>query len=81
MTADTNEEDIVWVKYSLYKGPPRHNVWRLKGEQFRVNGRDKLGGWLWISATIYRKFTNFPVRPRLGISYKTSRELVIFCIE
>lgn len=78
MTSETSEKDIIWVKYSLYKGPPRHNIWRLKGEQYRVNGRDKLGGWMWISSTIYREYTDIPLHPRLGISYKTPVEMVFF---
>lgn len=78
--ADINEDsDIIWVKYSRYNGPPKHNIWRLKDEQFRVNGRDGLGGWIWYSSTLVRKFLPLPNKPSLNISSLTSKKMVCFC--
>uniref|UniRef100_A0A915CU87 DDT domain-containing protein n=1 Tax=Ditylenchus dipsaci TaxID=166011 RepID=A0A915CU87_9BILA len=70
MIADPEETDIVWVKYSR---PPKHNIWRLKDEQFRVNGRDSLGGWMWVSSTLTRKFVDLPKKPPLKL-YTATRE-------
>uniref|UniRef100_A0A4W3KAK0 Bromodomain PHD finger transcription factor n=1 Tax=Callorhinchus milii TaxID=7868 RepID=A0A4W3KAK0_CALMI len=47
------EEEVMqqatWVKYTF---PVKHQVWKQKGEEYRVTG---YGGWMWISNThIYR---------------------------
>ncbi|KAI1700835.1 williams-Beuren syndrome DDT (WSD), d-TOX E motif domain-containing protein [Ditylenchus destructor] len=75
MTADPlTEPDLVWVQYTRFGGPPKHNLWRMKDEQYRVNGRETLGGWIWFSSTLHRKFVNPPVKPRRGIMHKTPIE-------
>nr|CAD2139186.1 unnamed protein product [Meloidogyne enterolobii] len=65
--ADESESTgIVWVKYSLYGfNLPRHNLWRLRdgNEQFRVNGQGSLGGWLWVSSLMTRRFVPCPEKP------------------
>ena len=53
LSADPEDDDseIVWVKYTKLEAPPRHQIWKQKDEQYRVNGRLKFGGWMWISCT------------------------------
>ncbi|KAI1720070.1 DDT domain-containing protein [Ditylenchus destructor] len=71
MIADPlTEPDIVWVKYSRLGGPPKHNLWRMKDEQYRVNGREALGGWIWFSSALHRKFVDPPMKPKRGIMHK-----------
>lgn len=41
----------------------RHSLWRQKDEQFRINGRGALGGWLWVSSTLVRRFLPLPIKP------------------
>ncbi|XP_078510455.1 nucleosome-remodeling factor subunit BPTF isoform X2 [Lissotriton helveticus] len=44
-----------WVKYSF---PVKHQVWKQKGEEYRVTG---YGGWSWISQThVHRFLTKLP---------------------
>ncbi|XP_069056009.1 nucleosome-remodeling factor subunit BPTF isoform X2 [Pleurodeles waltl] len=44
-----------WVKYSF---PIKHQVWKQKGEEYRVTG---YGGWSWISKThVHRFVTKLP---------------------
>lgn len=69
--ADDEESDVVWVKYTKLKGPPRHNIWRLKDEQYRVNGRGGLSGWLWVSRTMRRDIRGLPAKPPLGVTAQT----------
>ncbi|KAI1727679.1 DDT domain-containing protein [Ditylenchus destructor] len=72
MIADPlTEPDIVWVKYSRLGGPPKHNIWRMKDEQYRVNGRETLGGWIWFSSALHRKFVDPPMKPKRGIMHDT----------
>lgn len=77
MVADVSDPDIVWVKYTRFGGPPKHNIWRMKDEQYRVNGRGALGGWFWCSSTLQRKLVDLPKKPRLGIAVNTPRNQVI----
>lgn len=74
----TDDSDIVFVKYSRYATAPKHNIWRLKDEQFRVNGREKLGGWMWVSSTLTRQFLARPERPSLGIRADTTSVSIVF---
>uniref|UniRef100_F1KPU6 Nucleosome-remodeling factor subunit NURF301-like protein n=1 Tax=Ascaris suum TaxID=6253 RepID=F1KPU6_ASCSU len=69
--ADDEDSDIIWVKYTKIGGPPRHTLWRQKDEQYRVNGRGALGGWLWISSTLRRRFVTPAKKPPLGITSTT----------
>ncbi|XP_066291354.1 nucleosome-remodeling factor subunit BPTF-like isoform X2 [Branchiostoma lanceolatum] len=38
-------ENPVYVKYTI---PLKHQVWKLKGEEYRITG---MGGWMWLSST------------------------------
>ncbi|VDK42531.1 unnamed protein product [Anisakis simplex] len=73
MVADMDDDDsnIIWVKYTKVGGPPRHSLWRQKDEQYRVNGRGALGGWIWLSSTLRRKFLALAQKPPFGITSAT----------
>ncbi|XP_051939439.1 nucleosome-remodeling factor subunit BPTF-like isoform X1 [Hippocampus zosterae] len=43
-------QQATWVKYTF---PVKHQVWKQKGEEYRVTG---YGGWSWISKTYVRRF-------------------------
>jgi hypothetical protein len=45
-------------------------------EQFRVNGRETLGGWMWISSTFHRRFVELPQKPPLKIFCTMPKEQV-----
>jgi len=46
-----------------------HALWRAPGEGYRYNGKQKLGGWIWVSSTWTRKFEK-PLGPiPLDIDY------------
>ncbi|GMR36546.1 hypothetical protein PMAYCL1PPCAC_06741, partial [Pristionchus mayeri] len=60
--ADAEDDSIIWVKYTKSAGPPKHNIWRMKDEQYRVNGRENLGGWYWMSVTASREKKEAPSR-------------------
>ncbi|KAG8445955.1 hypothetical protein GDO86_013721 [Hymenochirus boettgeri] len=48
-------QQATWVKYSF---PVKHQVWKQKGEEYRVTG---YGGWSWISRThVCRFLPRFP---------------------
>ncbi|KHN88716.1 Nucleosome-remodeling factor subunit [Toxocara canis] len=70
--ADDEDSDIIWVKYTKLGGPPRHSLWRQKDEQYRVNGRGALGGWMWVSNTLRRQFVPCAQKPPLGITVTSS---------
>ncbi|XP_059804287.1 nucleosome-remodeling factor subunit BPTF isoform X13 [Hypanus sabinus] len=65
------EEEVMqqatWVKYTF---PIKHQVWKQKGEEYRVTG---YGGWMWISKTHVHRFV-----PRLpgntNIHYRKAQE-------
>ncbi|KAF7638565.1 hypothetical protein Mgra_00001943 [Meloidogyne graminicola] len=72
--SDSDSADIVWVKYSLFGlNLPKHNLWKLRDEQFRVNGHNKLGGWLWFSSLMKRNYVPTPERPNLN--WKPSKSI------
>ncbi|XP_013922486.1 PREDICTED: nucleosome-remodeling factor subunit BPTF [Thamnophis sirtalis] len=56
-------QQATWVKYTF---PIKHQVWKQKGEEYRVTG---YGGWIWISKTHVHRFV-----PRLpgntNVSYR-----------
>ncbi|XP_072339822.1 nucleosome-remodeling factor subunit BPTF isoform X10 [Scyliorhinus torazame] len=68
------EEEVMqqatWVKYTF---PIKHQVWKQKGEEYRVTG---YGGWMWISKTHVHRFV-----PRLpgntNIHYRKELEGVL----
>uniref|UniRef100_A0AAQ4NPJ3 Bromodomain PHD finger transcription factor n=1 Tax=Gasterosteus aculeatus aculeatus TaxID=481459 RepID=A0AAQ4NPJ3_GASAC len=43
-------QQATWVKYTF---PIKHQVWKQKGEEYRVTG---YGGWSWISKTYMQRF-------------------------
>ncbi|XP_068889030.1 nucleosome-remodeling factor subunit BPTF isoform X11 [Aphelocoma coerulescens] len=43
-------QQATWVKYTF---PVKHQVWKQKGEEYRVTG---YGGWSWISKTYVHRF-------------------------
>ncbi|KAG1936499.1 nucleosome-remodeling factor subunit BPTF isoform X2 [Pimephales promelas] len=48
-------QQATWVKYTF---PIKHQVWKQKGEEYRVTG---YGGWSWVSKThVHRFFTKLP---------------------
>uniref|UniRef100_A0A8B9JYE1 Bromodomain PHD finger transcription factor n=1 Tax=Astyanax mexicanus TaxID=7994 RepID=A0A8B9JYE1_ASTMX len=48
-------QQATWVKYTI---PIKHQVWKQKGEEYRVTG---YGGWSWISKThVHRFVTRLP---------------------
>ncbi|XP_028636488.1 nucleosome-remodeling factor subunit BPTF isoform X7 [Grammomys surdaster] len=48
-------QQATWVKYTF---PVKHQVWKQKGEEYRVTG---YGGWSWISKThVYRFLPKLP---------------------
>ncbi|CAH2291942.1 nucleosome-remodeling factor subunit BPTF-like isoform X7 [Pelobates cultripes] len=56
-------QQATWVKYTF---PVKHQVWKQKGEEYRVTG---YGGWSWISKThVYRFFPRFP--GNTNVSYR-----------
>jgi hypothetical protein len=69
---------MVWVKYSLIGCPPKHNIWKMKDEQYRVNGVGSLGGWMWVSSTLKRVIKPLPNKAPLNIRFGMARHLVLF---
>ncbi|XP_067914584.1 nucleosome-remodeling factor subunit BPTF isoform X5 [Heterodontus francisci] len=74
------EEEVMqqatWVKYTF---PVKHQVWKQKGEEYRVTG---YGGWMWISKTHVHRFvprlpgnTNIHYRKGLEGALKDNSEL------
>ncbi|XP_040293358.1 nucleosome-remodeling factor subunit BPTF isoform X2 [Bufo bufo] len=60
-------QQATWVKYTF---PIKHQVWKQKGEEYRVTG---YGGWSWVSKTHVERFmprfpgnTNVNYRKKLG---------------
>ncbi|KAK1799264.1 hypothetical protein P4O66_007506 [Electrophorus voltai] len=74
-------QQATWVKYTF---PIKHQVWKQKGEEYRVTG---YGGWSWVSKTHVHRFvpklpgnTNVNYRKALeGISAKTGKENQASC--
>ncbi|XP_036395665.1 nucleosome-remodeling factor subunit BPTF isoform X4 [Megalops cyprinoides] len=60
-------QQATWVKYTI---PIKHQVWKQKGEEYRVTG---YGGWSWISKTHVHRFV-----PRLpgntNVNYRKELE-------
>ncbi|KAM4663574.1 nucleosome-remodeling factor subunit BPTF [Discoglossus pictus] len=61
-------QQATWVKYTF---PIKHQVWKQKGEEYRVTG---YGGWCWISKTHVYRFN-----PRLpgntNVNYRKQLEM------
>ncbi|MBN3276232.1 BPTF factor, partial [Polyodon spathula] len=60
-------QQATWVKYTI---PIKHQVWKQKGEEYRVTG---YGGWSWVSKTHVQRFV-----PRLpgntNVNYRKALE-------
>ncbi|KAL6477040.1 hypothetical protein MHYP_G00155390 [Metynnis hypsauchen] len=60
-------QQATWVKYTF---PIKHQVWKQKGEEYRVTG---YGGWSWVSKTYVHRFV-----PRLpgntNVNYRKALE-------
>nr|XP_029492681.1 nucleosome-remodeling factor subunit BPTF-like [Oncorhynchus nerka] len=72
-------QQATWVKYTI---PIKHQVWKQKGEEYRVTG---YGGWSWVSKTHVHRFvprlpgnTNVNYRKALEAA-KTGKENAISC--
>lgn len=61
------DSDIIFVKY-LKARPSSLSLWRLRDEAFRLNNRSQMGGWLWVSSTLVRRFQK-PEPVPLNIDY------------
>ncbi|XP_030637750.1 nucleosome-remodeling factor subunit BPTF-like [Chanos chanos] len=60
-------QQATWVKYTF---PIKHQVWKQKGEEYRVTG---YGGWSWISKTYVHRF--FPRLPgNTNVNYRKDLE-------
>ncbi|XP_070083130.1 nucleosome-remodeling factor subunit BPTF isoform X23 [Equus caballus] len=60
-------QQATWVKYTF---PVKHQVWKQKGEEYRVTG---YGGWSWISKThVYRFVPKLP--GNTNVNYRKSLE-------
>ncbi|XP_032946702.1 nucleosome-remodeling factor subunit BPTF isoform X12 [Rhinolophus ferrumequinum] len=60
-------QQATWVKYTF---PVKHQVWKQKGEEYRVTG---YGGWSWISKThVYRFVPKLP--GNTNVNYRNSLE-------
>nr|XP_053767976.1 nucleosome-remodeling factor subunit BPTF isoform X12 [Desmodus rotundus] len=60
-------QQATWVKYTF---PVKHQVWKQKGEEYRVTG---YGGWSWISKThVYRFIPKLP--GNTNVNYRKSLE-------
>ncbi|XP_073435899.1 nucleosome-remodeling factor subunit BPTF isoform X3 [Dendrobates tinctorius] len=68
-------QQATWVKYTF---PIKHQVWKQKGEEYRVTG---YGGWSWISKTHVHRFlprlpgnTNVNYRKKLAEKTESAME-------
>uniref|UniRef100_A0A914YSB8 Uncharacterized protein n=1 Tax=Panagrolaimus superbus TaxID=310955 RepID=A0A914YSB8_9BILA len=68
--------DIVWVNTPRQKNICK-NLWRMKNEQYRLNGKGALGGWMWISAQYTRDIVDSAEKPELGIDFQTPIEQLL----
>ncbi|XP_053308876.1 nucleosome-remodeling factor subunit BPTF isoform X2 [Spea bombifrons] len=60
-------QQATWVKYTF---PVKHQVWKQKGEEYRVTG---YGGWCWVSKThVHRFLPHFP--GNTNVSYRKALE-------
>uniref|UniRef100_A0A3B3WVM8 Bromodomain PHD finger transcription factor n=1 Tax=Poecilia mexicana TaxID=48701 RepID=A0A3B3WVM8_9TELE len=60
-------QQATWVKYTI---PIKHQVWKQKGEEYRVTG---YGGWIWVSKTHVPRFV--PKLPgNTNVNYRKEME-------
>ncbi|XP_041077754.1 nucleosome-remodeling factor subunit BPTF-like isoform X3 [Polyodon spathula] len=67
-------QQATWVKYTI---PIKHQVWKQKGEEYRVTG---YGGWSWVSKTHVQRFVprlpgNTNVNYRKALEAKSNKEI------
>ncbi|KAI1896742.1 hypothetical protein AGOR_G00097940 [Albula goreensis] len=70
-------QQATWVKYTI---PIKHQVWKQKGEEYRVTG---YGGWSWISKTHVHRFVprlpgNTNVNYRKELEAKSGKKITTF---
>uniref|UniRef100_A0A673K4D2 Nucleosome-remodeling factor subunit BPTF-like n=1 Tax=Sinocyclocheilus rhinocerous TaxID=307959 RepID=A0A673K4D2_9TELE len=64
-------QQATWVKYTF---PIKHQVWKQKGEEYRVTG---YGGWSWVSKTHVHRFV--PKLPgNTNVNYRKALEGMLF---
>uniref|UniRef100_A0A671PBK2 Nucleosome-remodeling factor subunit BPTF-like n=1 Tax=Sinocyclocheilus anshuiensis TaxID=1608454 RepID=A0A671PBK2_9TELE len=64
-------QQATWVKYTF---PIKHQVWKQKGEEYRVTG---YGGWSWVSKTHVHHFV--PKLPgNTNVNYRKALEGMLF---
>ncbi|XP_058266792.1 nucleosome-remodeling factor subunit BPTF isoform X2 [Hemibagrus wyckioides] len=73
-------QQATWVKYTF---PIKHQVWKQKGEEYRVTG---YGGWSWVSKTHVPRFVprlpgNTNVNYRKALEANTGKESQTSCPE
>ena len=73
-SSGNNNNDIIWVNVPRQKNICK-NLWRMKNEQYRLNGKGALGGWIWISKMYTREYLTYE-KPTLGIYFQTPSEQV-----
>ncbi|XP_037544827.1 nucleosome-remodeling factor subunit BPTF [Nematolebias whitei] len=71
-------QQATWVKYTI---PIKHQVWKQKGEEYRVTG---YGGWIWVSKTHVPRFVpklpgNTNVNYRKELEAKMNKENAAIC--
>ncbi|KAA8585648.1 hypothetical protein FQN60_004342 [Etheostoma spectabile] len=71
-------QQATWVKYTI---PIKHQVWKQKGEEYRVTG---YGGWSWVSKTHVPRFVpklpgNTNVNYRKELEAKIKKENATAC--
>ncbi|KAK5856778.1 hypothetical protein PBY51_008349 [Eleginops maclovinus] len=71
-------QQATWVKYTI---PIKHQVWKQKGEEYRVTG---YGGWSWVSKTHVPRFVpklpgNTNVNYRKDLEAKMRKENAAAC--
>uniref|UniRef100_A0A671K8S1 Nucleosome-remodeling factor subunit BPTF-like n=1 Tax=Sinocyclocheilus anshuiensis TaxID=1608454 RepID=A0A671K8S1_9TELE len=66
-------QQATWVKYTF---PIKHQVWKQKGEEYRVTG---YGGWSWVSKTHVHRFV--PKLPgNTNVNYRKALEGMLFAV-
>uniref|UniRef100_A0A5S6QJZ2 PHD-type domain-containing protein n=1 Tax=Trichuris muris TaxID=70415 RepID=A0A5S6QJZ2_TRIMR len=66
---DEPNENAVFTKYTMLNGPPKHQIWKLKNEQYRVSGDGRFGGWIWIRRQPH-------VKPSLSLPHPFKSKIV-----
>ncbi|CAJ0565916.1 unnamed protein product, partial [Mesorhabditis spiculigera] len=54
-------DDLIWVQFAKLGGLPKHKLWNLRDEQYRLNGKGALGGWAWVGKTYQKRYVPTPI--------------------